>query len=101
MISLEPEPLLIVSWTKLAKSTFFCGGCCFDVNTKQCFICFSKSFFWLVCLLSDYCAAVTEAQLAERNAVNFLVALGEYGLFFLFRGAYFVPLPSLTSCLGA
>lgn len=51
---------------------------------------FSKSFFWLVCLLPGYyCAAVTRAQFTERNAVNFLVALGGYGLFFLFLGANF------------
>lgn len=65
------------------------------------FICFSKSVFWLVCLLCNYyCAAITQAQFIERNAVNFLLALGGYGLFFLFLGANFFLLPSLTSCLG-
>lgn len=63
----------------------------------------SKSLFRLVCLLSNYyCAAITQAQFIERNAVNFLLALGGYGLFFLLLGAnFFSLLPSLTSCLGA
>lgn len=53
--------------------------------------------------MSDYyCAAITRAQFIGRNAVNFLLALGGYGLFFLLLGAFFFfsflfRLPSLTS----
>lgn len=96
-----PETLLITFGTDLVKSpSYFCS---LDVNAKQLFICFSKSVFWLVCLLSNYyCAAITQAQFIEWNAVNFLLALGGYGLFFLLLGAnFFFLLPSLTSCLGA
>lgn len=68
---------------------------------KELFICFSKTIFWLVCLLfNNYCAAITQAQFTERNAVNFLLAPGGYGLFFLLLGAkslFFFLLPSLTS----
>lgn len=96
----KPEALLITSWTDLAKSPLH--FCSLDVKAKQFFICFSKSILCLVCLLSNYyCAGITQAQFIERNAVNFLLALGGYGLFFLFLGANFSPLPSLTSCLGA
>lgn len=96
-----PETLLITFWTDLAESPSYFWS--LDVNAKQLFICFSKSVFWLACLLSNYyCAAITQAQFIQRNAVNFLLALGGYGLFFLLLGAnFFFLLPSLTSCLGA
>lgn len=97
-ISLKPEALLIIYWTELGKNTLHFFFCSIDVNTKPLFICFSKSFFWLVCLLPGYyCAAVTWAQFTGRNAVNFLVVLGGYGLFFLFLEAnFFFLLPSLN-----
>lgn len=94
-------------WPSQKSPPYFCS---FNVKVKtkqnktkpKLFICFSKSRFWLVCLLSNYyCVAVTQAQFIEWNAVNFLLALGGYGLFFLLLGANFFLLPSLTSCLGA